>query len=328
MFDFSKSVDTIKNLFSSRRDHDHYRLITLANLDGVVCAALLKELDMIDRVEFTNPASILGERFHVGHRDITANLPFRRSAHLAFDHYSSERERRSHKILANHINSPGSPTCGRIIYRYFGEKEAFPDFPQDMLEGSDKGSSASFTKEEIISPQGWDLLFVLLNPRTGMQKMKSLQFSHESTLYKLVDYSRRHTIDQILALPEIVERKNLYREHQKSFEQQIKQCAVDYGNIVVLDQRKMDASYVGNRFLIYCIFPECKLSIHINALPESDKVEFAIGKSILDRKAPVNVGNLALQFGGGGHTNAGAFRADADDTDNIVEQLIKTLKNS
>ncbi len=328
MFSFTKSADRIKNLFAADHDHSYYRLVTRGNLDGVVCAALLKELNMIDQVEFTNSFAIFSGRFHVGHRDITANLPFRRSVHLAFDHYSSERTRRSHKISANHINSPSSPTCGRVIYRYFGEKEAFPKFPIAMLEGSDKAGSAAFTKEDIFSPKGWDLLFFLLNTRTGIDRMKGFHYSHLSTLHKLIDYSRKYSIDRLLSLPEIVERKNLYFLHQKKYEEYIKELTKDYGDVVVLDQRGLDNSYVGNRFLIYGIFPECKFSVHIRTVMDTDEVELAIGKSVLGVRSPTNAGNLALKFGGGGHANAGAFRTDPKNVDNAVKQLVAELKNS
>ena len=66
-----------------------YRLVTRSDFDGLVCAVLLKELDLIDEITFVHPKDMQDGKIAIGPRDITTNLPYVPGAHLAFDHHES-----------------------------------------------------------------------------------------------------------------------------------------------------------------------------------------------------------------------------------------------
>ena len=67
-----------------------FRLVTRSDFDGLVCAVLLNELDLIDDIKFVHPKDMQDGKIAITDRDITTNLPYVASAHLAFDHHESE----------------------------------------------------------------------------------------------------------------------------------------------------------------------------------------------------------------------------------------------
>ena len=69
---------------------DKYRLLTRSDFDGLVCAILLKELDMLDEIKFVHPKDVQDGKIDVTERDIITNLPFVEGCHLCFDHHESE----------------------------------------------------------------------------------------------------------------------------------------------------------------------------------------------------------------------------------------------
>ena len=53
------------------------RLVTRSDFDGLVCAILLKELNMIDEIVFVHPKDMQDGKIPITGRDITTNLPLR-----------------------------------------------------------------------------------------------------------------------------------------------------------------------------------------------------------------------------------------------------------
>ena len=132
-----------------------------------------------------------------------------------------------------------------------------------MLAEVDKADSARFDREDILSPQGWVLLSFLMDPRTGLGRFRDFRVSNYQLMMQLIDYCREHTIQEILDLPDVRERIDLYREQSDKFMAQIRRCTKVYGSIAVLDLRREEIIYAGNRFMIYAVFPDCELSIHV-----------------------------------------------------------------
>ena len=65
-----------------------YRLVTRSDFDGLVCAMLLKQLELIDDVTFVHPKDVQDGSVKITASDITTNLPYRPEAHLVFDHHA------------------------------------------------------------------------------------------------------------------------------------------------------------------------------------------------------------------------------------------------
>ena len=303
---------------------DKFRLITRSDFDGLVCAVLLKELDMIDDIKFVHPKDMQDGTILVSERDISTNLPYVPGIHLAFDHHLSETLRMEDKP-DNHIINPDAPSAARVVYEYYGGKEGFPNVADDMMEAVDKGDAAQFNKDEVLDPQGWDLMNFLMDARTGLGRFREFRVSNYQLMMDLIDYCRGHSIAEILELPDVKERVELYNEHREKQIEQIKRCSTVHGNLVVLDLREEDTIFAGNRFMIYALYPDTNISIHVMWGMQKMNTVFATGKSILNRTSNPNVGELMLKYGGGGHLNAGTCQVENDEAEKVLGELVEQI---
>ena len=287
-----------------------YRLITRADFDGVVCGTLLNELAMIDDVLFVEPNDMQHGRVPVTVSDISANLPYVEGVHLCFDHHLSEVERIEKR--ENQIIDPDAPSTARVVYGYFGGKDGFPEISEDLLEAVDQADSAQYSEEDILVPEKWTLLNFIIDPRTGLSRAADFSITNDELMNDLMTYCRHNPIEEILGLPDIQERVNTYFYQKEFAELQLIRCSAVHGNLVVADLRDEDSIHVCNRFLIYALYPECNISLHVLPGPEPGITAFAAGKSILDRSSKTNIGSLMLEFGGGGHAAAGCRVANGE----------------
>ena len=303
---------------------DKFRLITRSDFDGLVCAVLLKELDMIDDIKFVHPKDMQDGTILVSERDISTNLPYVPGIHLAFDHHLSETLRMEDKP-ENHIIDPDAPSAARVVYDYYGGKAGFPNVADDMMAAVDKGDAAQFNKDEVLNPQGWDLMNFLMDARTGLGRFREFRVSNYQLMMDLIDYCRGHSIEQILDLADVKERVELYNEHREKQIDQIKRCSTVHGNLVVLDLREEETIFAGNRFMIYALYPDTNISIHVMWGMQKMNTVFATGKSILNRTSNTNIGELMLKYGGGGHLNAGTCQVENEDAERILGELIEQI---
>lgn len=301
-----------------------YRLVTRSDFDGLVCAVLLKELDLIDEILFVHPKDMQDGKIAITERDITTNLPYVPGAHLVFDHHASETERNQGEH-ANYIIDAHAPSAARVVYNHYGGKATFPRVSEEMMAAVDKADSARFTREEILDPQGWVLLNYLMDSRTGLGRFREFRVSNYQLMMDLIDYCRSHGIAQILQLPDVQERVQLYRDQAERARQQIMRCARQYGHLVVLDLRNEESIWATNRFMIYALFPAASISIHVLWGLKQQNTVFATGKSILDRSSKTNVGRLMLEYGGGGHEAAGTCQIANDQAEKVLAELIDRI---
>lgn len=303
---------------------DKFRLVTRSDFDGLVCAVLLKELDLIDDILFVHPKDMQDGKIAITSRDITTNLPYVPGAHLAFDHHASETLRNTGE-RANHLIDPTAPSAARVVYRHYGGKATFPRISDEMMEAVDKADSAQYSREDILNPKGWVLLNYLMDSRTGLGRFRDFRISNYALMMALIDYCRDHTIEQILALHDVKERVDLYFDHEARAKEQIERCATVHGNLVVLDLRNEETIWATNRFTIYAIYPQCNISIHVMWGVQKQNTVFATGKSILDRGSCTNVGELMLAYGGGGHNAAGTCQVENDRAAEVLQQLVTRI---
>jgi nanoRNase/pAp phosphatase (c-di-AMP/oligoRNAs hydrolase) len=302
-----------------------YRLVTRSDFDGLICAVLLKEIDLIEKIKFVHPKDMQDGKIEINANDITTNLPYVPGAYLVFDHHLSETFRILGKRPDNYIIDPHAPSASRVVYNYFGGKKAFPNVNEKMIEAVDKADSGQFTREEILQPQGWVLLNYLMDPRTGLGRFRQFRISNYDLMMVLIDYCKQHTIDEILELPDVKERVDLYFQHQKASMEQIERCCKRYDKVVVLDLRNEEEIFTTNRFVVYALYPECNVSIHVLWGLQKQNTVLAVGKSILDRSSKANIGALMLKYGGGGHENAGTCQISNEKADEILHEVIKQL---
>lgn len=302
-----------------------YRLVTRSDFDGLVCGMLLRELELIDDITFAHPKDMQDGIVEITSRDILTNLPYVEGCHVAFDHHSSEISRRGDRAYANHVIDPDAPSAARVVFNYYGGVTAFPRVSAELMAAVDKADSAQFTREEILDPQSWVLLNFLMDSRTGLGRFRDFRISNYELMMQLIEMCRDHTIDEVLASPDVRERVELYEAHRDRFVAQVRRCTTVYGKLALIDLRGEDIIYAGNRFTIYALFPECDISAHVMWGMKKQNTVFAIGKSILDRGSSVDVGAMCLAYAGGGHHAAGTCQVANDRAETVKAELISAL---
>jgi nanoRNase/pAp phosphatase (c-di-AMP/oligoRNAs hydrolase) len=301
-----------------------YRLVTRSDFDGLVCAVLLKELDLIDIIKFVHPKDMQDGLIELSDQDITTNLPYVEGVHLAFDHHNSELLRKGRP--PNFIIDPDSPSTARVVYEYFGGREKFPADTEEMLLAADKGDTGGFTMEEVLHPRGWELLNFIMDPRTGLGRFRNFRVSNYQLMMDLIDYCIDHSVDEILQLPDIKQRVDLYFEQQEKFKGQIKRVSKIFGNVLVIDLRDEEKIFAGNRFIKYALFPGCNISIQVMWGFKKQNTVLSVGKSIFNKTNPVDIGKLVSAYGGGGHINAGTCQVDNEKADDVLHELITKVR--
>lgn len=304
------------------------RLVTRSDFDGLVCGMLLRELDIIDDIKFVHPKDMQDGVVPITANDIITNLPYVAGCHLAFDHHASEMERKAGQTYPNHIIDPAAPSAARVVFRHYGGPAAFPHIAPDLMDAVDQADSAQFSHADILDPKGWVLLNFLMDSRTGLGRFRDFRISNYELMMQLIDRCRDHTADQVLALPDVAERVDLYHAQRDAFAAQLRRCTRVHGKLALIDLRHEPVIHAGNRFAIYAMFPECDISAHVLWGVRQQNTVFAIGKSILDRTSPIDVGAICLTYGGGGHEAAGTCQVANDQADAVQAELIAALSRT
>lgn len=299
------------------------RLVTRSDFDGLICGMLLKEAGIIDEWTFVHPKDLQDGLFKPNENDVLANVPFVKGCGMWFDHHSSESERLGwdQKVSGE---SRLAPSAARIIYDYYGGSEKFPLY-EDMIIAVDKVDSGNLTKEEILNPTGWILLGFISDPRTGLGRFRDFRISNYQLMEELINHFRNYSIEEILDLPDVSERVDLYMEQTALFKEMIFEYTKIENNVILTDLRGVETIYTGNRFLIYSLFPEQNVSLWIVDGKQKQNVSIACGYSILNRSCNVDIGSLMLKYGGGGHKMVGTCQVPYDSANTVIPELIKSL---
>ena len=242
---------------------------------------------------------------------------------LWFDHHSSEHERLE---LEGKYKGESriTPSCARIIYEYYGGREKFPQF-DDMMEAVDKVDSGNLTIDEVQNPEGWILVGFLMDPRTGLGRWREFTISNYQLMEKLIDACRTMTTDEILAMPDVKERIDVYFEQTEKFKEMVKKYTRVDGKLIISDLRGVNPIYSGNRFMIYSMYPEQNISAWIVSGRGGKGCSAAVGYSILNKTCTVDVGSLMLKYNGGGHKKVGTCQFSDENMEKGLKDMLEEL---
>jgi nanoRNase/pAp phosphatase (c-di-AMP/oligoRNAs hydrolase) len=308
---------------------EKYRLVTRSDFDGLVCAVLLKALDMIDDIAFVHPKDVQDGIIEVTERDILTNLPYTPGAHLIFDHHHSETLR-ADGTATNHIINAEAPSAARVIYDHYGGATAFPKIAMELMWAVDQADSADYELHDILYPKDWTLLNFLMDSRTGLGRFRNFRISNYQLMMLLIDevLQGEDSIAQILSGSDVQERVQLYQEQSALFVEQLRRVCTVHGDLVVVDLRDEDIIHAGNRFMVYALFPQCRVSAHLIWGKQRQNMVIAVGKSILDRTSPVDIGALMLGYGGGGHHAAGTCQVPAEEAERVLGEIVAAVNET
>jgi nanoRNase/pAp phosphatase (c-di-AMP/oligoRNAs hydrolase) len=301
------------------------RLITRSDFDGLVCAVLLREAQLVEDYRFVHPKDVQDGSIAVNSDDVLANVPYAAGCGLWFDHHLSEQSRGAHPDSFEG-DFREAPSCARVIWDYYGGRERFGAHFEPMMEAVDRSDSANLTVDDIERPEGWILLSYVMDPRTGLGRYRDYRVSNYQLMEALVEECRSRPIDEILQLPDVQERLKRYHEQTDLFRAMVRRNSTPHGNVVLLDLRDEPEIFAGNRFVVYTMYPEANVSIQaIWGLKQQNTV-FTVGHSITNRTCRTNVGDLMLQYGGGGHRGVGTCQVPNELAERTLQELIDALK--
>jgi len=300
------------------------RLLTRSDFDGLACGALLVYLGIVDDWMFVHPKDVQDGLVKANDKDILANIPYIPGCNIWFDHHSSETKRLGESAFFEGVSKP-APSCARVIYDYYGGDKKLSRFAE-MVRYVDKVDSAALSIDEITAPTGWVLLGFIMDPRTGLGRFRNFTISNYDLMKKLAVACAEKAIEEILAMPDVVERKNVYFEQEKLFVEMLKKVTRAEENVLIADVRGVEPIHAGNRFLMYTMYPEQNISVWIVDGKNKQNCSITVGYSIIDRSATIDVGSLLLKYGGGGHTKVGTCQVPYADADKVIAEIISVLK--
>ncbi|MGE0455655.1 MAG: exopolyphosphatase [Vicinamibacteria bacterium] len=296
------------------------RLVTRADLDGLTCAVLITSCEDIDDVQLAHPQDITERRLFISDDDILANLPYQSGCGKWFDH---------HLLTSSNETPPESfdgryglaPSAARVVYEYY--VGGFPGLAKHeaLLAETDRLDSAQLTMDDVMDPQGYILLGYTLDPRTGLG-------AFQDYFRKLIDWLKELPIEEILRQPEVEQRVQKIRESDAAFrEATLAHSRLD-ANVVVTDFRGVSPMPIGNRFLVYTLYPQANVSVRMHWGPSREHVACAVGHSIFNRTCRTAVGELMSHYGGGGHRGAGTCLLPAASADAQIAEIVAALQQA
>ncbi|MCL2764804.1 MAG: exopolyphosphatase [Treponema sp.] len=300
------------------------RLFTRSDFDGLACGALLSYLGLINEWKFVHPKDIQDGLVEATDNDILANIPYIKGCKLWFDHHSSESERMGVNSYFEGV-SKQAPSCARVIYEYYGGDAKLGRFAE-MIHYVDKVDAGDLTTDEILDPKGWILLGFIMDPRTGLGRFRNFTISNYDLMTSLAKACSEKSISEIMNMPDVKERLDLYYQQRDLFTEMVKSHAKVSGSVVVVDLRDVDTIFAGNRFIIYTLYPEQNISMWIVDGRNKSNVAITIGYSIVNRTCNVDVGSMLLSYGGGGHKQVGTCQVSYDDADRIIAEIMERIK--
>lgn len=294
------------------------RVLTRGDLDGLTSCVLLTYVEKITEVRLAHPKDVQDGKVPCGPEDIIVNLPFVPGCGLWFDHHVSEQPKLD--AIGDYKGKFAvAPSCARVIYEYY----ARPEFEawKEMLEATDRLDAAQLTFGDVANPADWILLGYTLDPRTGLGP------GFEKYFRWLVEYVKEVPLAKILQHPEVKKRVDRVLQEQEEFKALLLAHSKQIGNVVVTDFRDVQNAPVGNRFLVYTLFPTANVEARIHWGKERKTVNLAIGHSIFNRTCEMNVGVLCNSYGGGGHVGAGTCQLPIETAEAKIQEVIGKLQD-
>jgi len=300
------------------------RLLTRSDFDGLACGALLQYLGLIDEWKFVHPKDIQDGLVDATDNDILANIPYIKGCKLWFDHHSSESERLGKDAYFEGV-SKQAPSCAKVIFDYYGGGSKLSKF-EEMIHFVNKVDSGNLSTEEIVNPKDWILLGFMMDPRTGLGRFRNFSVSNYDLMMILAKACAEKSITEILQLPDVKERIDLYYQQADLFKQMVKEHTKVDGNVIYVDLRGVDIIYAGNRFVIYTLYPEQNVSVWVVDGRNKSNVAITAGYSIINRTCTTDIGSVMLLYGGGGHKQVGTCQVSYDSAEKVIADIIGRLQ--
>lgn len=290
------------------------RLVTRGDLDGLASAVIITTKEKVDSILLIHPQDITDKRCPITSDDILSNLPYAPGCGKWFDH---------HLLTASNEKPPEkfdgkwgiAPSAAQLVWEYYGKDPRF----ERLVHETNRLDSANLTIEDVVDPKDYVLLGYTMDGRTGLGP-------YQSYFERCIAWLKTMGIREILEQPDVADRVQRLREEDRNFRNALLANSFLDGNVIFTDFRGYDRPPIGNRFLVYTLFPEGNVSLRVHWGPQRKFIVAAAGHSIFNRTSKTNLGELMSRFGGGGHEGAATTPIDPADADRKIAELVNEMK--
>jgi len=289
-------------------------------MDGLTCAVILTQCENVDSFEFVHPQQIRDRQVGVNGNDILANVPYHPDCGIWFDNH----------LLTDAVSTPKegfrgrygqAPSAARLVFEHYLPSRPDLERYRELVDQTDRLDSAQLELDDVVSPNGYMLLGFTLDPKSGLEGVQDY-------FLELLPAVKEKPIEEVLVLPAVQERARRLKEQDRRFrEVAVAHSRLDEG-VVVTDFRGLSPLPVGNRFLIYTVYPEATVSVRIQEGRTSDTTSVSVGRSIFNRTSRANIGILISLYGGGGLPGAGVCVLPNATADKQIDEIISALKRN
>jgi hypothetical protein len=292
---------------------DGMRIVTRPDFDGVVCATLLIDaLDIDEPILWVEPNAVQKGHVEIGPEDVVANLPYPSGCALWFDHHYTNRHNQSFEGVFEI-----APSAAGLIYKYYQNR--FSRDYSGLVAATDRIDAADLTEDEVLHPEKYDFVLLSMTVTDGAD-------SDESYWNHLVDLLGRKPVADIMEDPLVKERCGRACQLNANYVDYLQAFTRVEAHVAVTDFRTLPNAPVGNRFLVYSLFPETAVNMRIcNITPPGDIIAVSVGHSIFNPNCRVNAGLLLSEFEGGGHRGAASCRFAAHKADDYIPRILDIL---
>ncbi len=290
------------------------RLITRGDLDGLACAVIITSHEKISEILLVHPQDITDRQIEVTGEDIIANLPYHPDCGLWFDHHlmTSSNRRPQGEYRGRYGQAP---SAALLVWEHYGKDARF----DALVEETNRLDSAQLTEADVLRPERFILLGYTIDSRTGLG-------AFEVYFRQCVEWVKSLPIEEVLRKPMVAERVQRLREEDRNFRRTLADSSRLEGNVVFTDFRSEVVLPIGNRFLVYTLYPQANVSLRVHWGPGREFVVVAVAHSIFDRSCNTAVGELLARYGGGGHRGAGSAPIPTAEAEEKIAEILAALQ--
>ncbi len=308
----------MKRNFSASKDPEvdtPSRIVTRADLDGLVCALLLREAFKKKLpVLWAEPVELERDLVRIENGDVVANLPFSENCMLWFDHHPTNRR---DGIFNGKFEI--APSAAGIIYKYY--EDEIGDRFIEIVNETDRIDSAALNEAEVLNPSTSP--YFLISLTINSSNKDDIPYWN-----LLTDMFQQKDIYEVLSDPAVKKRTEDELKRSSIYKEYLLNNTLMSSGVTVTDFRKFSKPPSGNRFLVFSLYPLSTVNVKIRYSPDKENVIVSVGHSIFKKECRVHCGKLVAGFGGGGHFGAGSCMFPVDGSEEKIDKIISVLRNN
>ena len=305
------------------------RLVTRADLDGLVCGALITKFESIDSYLFVEPKFMQDGLVEIRRGDIIANLPYHPNCTLWFDHHITNTTPDFPKpIMPGKGGFRLAPSAARVVCEYYTETAQLAEGAARLsflnsqrivylLQEADRIDAGKLTTEDVLNPQG----YVLVSMTTDGKRAED-----EPYWLRVIRLLRDATLEEVMKDAEVAWRCQQVLDDQEKLRAILLERTTMKGNVIYCDLRGIKDIPDGNRFLIFTLFPQGNIQVKVEDDSQRENTTaISVGYNIFNPTSNVNVGELLKNYGGGGHKVVGSSRVPNDRAEQAIKEIVEAV---